>query len=255
MICGENARGMKCRAMKIVVVTGGTKGIGAQTALDFLKQGDNYVIITSRNVPTLSDAFKPYEGKFEHVKMDISDPESVNAGIASILEKHGRIDVLVNNAGITRDTTMKKMQKEQWDEVIATNLTGAFNTCKAVMPGMIAQKSGRIINVSSVIGLMGNFGQANYSASKAGLIGFTKSLALELIRYGITVNAVAPGFIATEMTAAIPEEAMAKINAKIPFGSMGTPEDVAHVILFLAKDESRYITGETISVNGGLYMH
>lgn len=245
----------KYEEMKIVVVTGGTKGIGAQVALDFLKQGDAFVVITSRNVPNLSDAFKAYEGKFEHVKMDVADQESVNTGIAQILEKHGRIDVLVNNAGITRDTTMKKMQREQWDAVIGTNLTGAFHTCKAVMPGMIEQKSGRIINISSVIGLMGNFGQANYSASKAGLIGFTKSLALELIRYGITVNAVAPGFIATEMTAAIPEEAMAKINAKIPFGAMGTPEDISNAVLFLAKDESRYITGETLSVNGGLYMH
>lgn len=241
--------------MKIVVVTGGTKGIGAQVATDFLKQDDTFVVITSRNALTSNEAFKPYEGRYEHVKMDVADQESVNAAIAQILEKHGKIDILVNNAGITRDTSMKKMQKEQWDAVIGTNLTGAFNTSKAVMCSMIEQKHGRIINISSVIGLMGNFGQANYAASKAGLIGFTKSLALELIRYGITVNAVAPGFIETEMTAAIPAEAMEKINAKIPFGSMGTPADISNAVLFLAKDESRYITGETLSVNGGLYMH
>lgn len=243
--------------MQIVLVTGSAQGIGAQIALDFLKQGD-YVVLLDRQpeegLTKVQAMRESYPETCEYRRMDIGDHESVRETVDAIVEKHGRIDVLVNNAGVTRDTTLKKMSMEQWETVIRVNLTGTFSLCRAVVPVMIGQRYGRIINIASAVATMGNVGQANYGASKGGIIALTKSLALECVRYGITVNAVSPGFILTDMTGAMPQRALDAASAKIPYGSFGEPEDIANAVLFLAKKESRYIVGETINVNGGLYL-
>lgn len=239
--------------MKNVLITGGTKGIGKAMALAFMDAG-YFAIITSRNPPA-EGSFAGYEGKFKHYSLNVGDFDSVQETVGKIIADNGPIAVLINNAGITKDKTFKGMTKEMWDAVIGTNLNGVFNVTKAVMPSMIEQKFGRVINISSVVGLKGNFGQTNYCSTKAGVIGFTKALAYESIRNNITVNAIAPGFIATEMTEAMPEEVLANIIKTIPAGRMGKPEEIAHAALFLADEKSGYITGETLSVNGGQYMH
>lgn len=239
--------------MKNVLITGGTKGIGKEMAIAFMDAG-YFAIITSRNPPA-EGAFSGYEGKFKHYALNVGDFDSVQETVGKIIEENGPIAVLINNAGITKDKTFKGMTKEMWDGVINTNLNGVFNVTKAVMPSMIEQKFGRVINISSVVGLKGNFGQTNYCSTKAGVIGFTKALAYESIRNNITVNAIAPGFIATEMTEAMPENVLENIIKTIPAGRMGKPEEIAHAALFLADEKSGYITGETISVNGGQYMH
>lgn len=186
------------------------------------------------------------------LQADISDAEATKAFIEKVLEKFGRIDILVNNAGITRDKTFKKMSFEEWHKVIDTNLTSAFNTCKVALPAMLEQKYGRIINISSVVGQAGGFGQSNYAAAKAGLVGFTKSLALETARGGVTVNAICPGFIGTDMVNAMPDTVLEAIVAQIPMKKLGKPEDVAKGVIFIC--ESEYMTGQSLNLNGGLYM-
>jgi 3-oxoacyl-[acyl-carrier protein] reductase len=184
----------------------------------------------------------------------VTDPAQVAAMVAEAIAGLGKVDILVNNAGITRDRTMRKLSHEDWGAVLDVNLTGSFNCAKAVLEHMLERGSGRIISLSSVVGLMGNFGQANYAASKAGLIGFSKALAREVARKGITVNCLAPGFHDTEMTQAIPDDVKAQILATIPLAKMGTAEDIANAALFLASDEASYITGHVLSVNGGMLM-
>jgi 3-oxoacyl-[acyl-carrier protein] reductase len=184
----------------------------------------------------------------------VTDPATVEAVVAGVLERHGRIDVLVNNAGITRDQLMLRMKRDDWDQVIATNLTSAFTCVHAVLKPMIKQRSGRIISISSVVGQMGNAGQANYAASKAGLIGFSKALAREVASRNITVNVVTPGLIETDMTKAVTDKAQADWASAIPLGRLGTVDEVAAAVCFLASDEAAYITGHVLAVNGGMYM-
>jgi 3-oxoacyl-[acyl-carrier protein] reductase len=190
----------------------------------------------------------------EAVALEVTDTASIERMIAGVLERHGRIDILVNNAGIAHDQLMLRMKREDWDQVIATNLTPAFVLVQAVLRPMVKQRSGRIINISSVVGQTGNAGQANYAASKAGLIGFSKALARELASRSITVNVVAPGLIATDMTKAITEKAQGDWAVQIPLGRLGTAADVAAAVCFLASDEASYITGQVLAVNGGMYM-
>jgi 3-oxoacyl-[acyl-carrier protein] reductase len=186
--------------------------------------------------------------------MDVSDADNVSAAVKSIVEQHSRIDVLVNNAGITRDNLLMRMRPDDWAEVMATNVNGLYYCSQAVLRPMIRQRWGRIINMSSVVGLMGNPGQANYAASKAAIIGFTKALAREVASRSVTVNAIAPGYIETDMTSELSEEAKKALRDAIPLGRIGTPSDVASAVLFLGSDGASYITGQVLSVNGGLYM-
>jgi 3-oxoacyl-[acyl-carrier protein] reductase len=193
-------------------------------------------------------------GQAELATVDVTDAASVDAMVAGVLERHGRIDILVNNAGMARDQLMLRMKRDDWDQVIATNLTSAFVCTQAVLKPMIKQRSGRIISISSVVGQMGNAGQANYAASKAGLIGFSKALAREVASRSVTVNVVTPGLIDTDMTKAITDKAQADWASAIPLGRLGTPDDVAAAVCFLASDEAAYITGQVLAVNGGMYM-
>jgi 3-oxoacyl-[acyl-carrier protein] reductase len=193
-------------------------------------------------------------GKANTVALDVTDATSVEAVIDAALKQHGRIDILVNNAGIARDGLMLRMKRDDWDQVLATNLTAAFTAVQAVLKPMIRQRGGRIISISSVVGQMGNAGQANYAASKAGLIGFSKALAKEVASRNITVNVVTPGLIETDMTRAISEKAQGDWSSAIPLGRLGTPADVAAAVCFLASDEASYITGQVLAVNGGMYM-
>jgi len=247
---------------KAALITGASRGIGKAIALRFAQQGCavalNYVAEASRDnaaeAAQVAREVEDLDGQAICVAADVTSPAAVEAMVAETLHVFTKIDILVNNAGITRDRTLKKLTGEEWDAVLAVNLTGAFNCTKAVLDHMLDRGYGRIISMSSVVGLEGNFGQANYAASKAGLIGFSKSLALEVARKGITVNCIAPGFTDTEMTQAIPDEVKAQILARIPIGRMAAPEDIANAALFLASEEASYITGQVLSVNGGLYM-
>ena len=186
--------------------------------------------------------------------LDVADRASVDAALAKILEAHGRLDILVNNAGITRDNLLLRMKKDEWDQVIATNLTGTYLCTQAALKPMLKQRSGRIVNVTSVVGVTGNAGQANYAASKAGIIGFTKAVAREVASRSITVNAVAPGFIDTDMTAALGDKARESLTASIPLGRVGRPEDIANAVAFLVSDAAAYITGQVLGVDGGFHM-
>lgn len=242
---------------KVVLITGGARGIGYAVAEAFGAEGASIALCDVDENEAVEAAAKlasafgiPALG----IKADVSASGDCEKVTGAANEKFGRIDVLVNNAGITRDTLCLRMSEAQWDAVLDVNLKGAFLMSQAAMKKMIKQRSGRIINVSSIVGQMGNAGQANYSASKSGLIGLTKSLARELSGRNILVNAVAPGFINTRMTEAIPEEAKTKLMEAIPLKRFGQPKDVAQAILFLAGDESSYITGQVLAVNGGMYM-
>ncbi|MCK5487134.1 MAG: 3-oxoacyl-[acyl-carrier-protein] reductase [Desulfobacterales bacterium] len=238
---------------KVVMVTGGAAGIGRVTAENFAKEGARIAIcdVNPEAGETAAKALGP-EASFE--KVDVADSTGVSSWVEGVFEKYGQIDVLVNNAGITRDSLIMRMKEADWDAVIGVNLKSAFNCIKAVSKIMVKQRSGRIINLASVVGVMGNPGQANYVASKAGMIGLTKTVAKELGARGITVNAVAPGFIETDMTEVLSDKVREAMLSMIPLQRAGTPQDVADTITFLASDRAAYITGQVIHVTGGMYM-
>jgi 3-oxoacyl-[acyl-carrier protein] reductase len=242
-------------AGRVALVTGASRGIGRAVALALAARGASVVVAArGENARPVADEIRQAGGTGEAVALDVTEPESVAAAVAFTLEQFGRVDILINNAGITRDQLMLRMKREDWDAVIATNLTAAFTTSQAVLKPMIKQRSGRIINITSVVGQSGNAGQANYAASKAGLIGFTKALALEVASRQVTVNAVAPGLIDTDMTRAVSDAAQEDWAARIPLKRLGQPEDIAGAVVFLASDEAAYITGHVLAVNGGMYM-
>lgn len=241
---------------KVAVVTGSTKGIGKEIALEFARRGAK-VVVSGRNAEraeAVCAEIKAAGGSAMAVVGDVSRMADAQQLIERALEQFGQIDVLVNNAGITRDNLLMRMKEEEWDEVLAINLKGAFNCIKSVTRQMMKQRSGRIINITSVVGQMGNAGQANYAASKAGIIGLTKSVARELASRNITCNAVAPGFIETDMTGALDEKVRESLQAQIPLGRLGSVSDVARATAFLAGDEAAYITGQVINVDGGMVM-
>jgi 3-oxoacyl-[acyl-carrier protein] reductase len=240
---------------RVALVTGASRGIGRAIAIALASRGA-LVVAGARgdHAAPVADEILAAGGRAEPASLDVTEPASVAGVVAGTVERHGRIDILVNNAGITRDTLLLRMKREDWDAVIATNLTGAFTCTQAVLKPMVRQRWGRIISVTSVVGQSGNAGQANYAASKAGLIGFTKALALEVASRNITVNAVAPGMIDTEMTRAIASGAQDSWASRIPMGRLGASEDVAGSVVFLASDEAAYITGHVLAVNGGMYM-
>ncbi|MGE0464337.1 MAG: 3-oxoacyl-ACP reductase FabG [Vicinamibacterales bacterium] len=242
-------------AGRIAIVTGASRGIGRAIAERLGASGATVVCVArGANAAATADAITAAGGTAEAHGVDVTDTAGVEALVAGVLERHGRIDILVSNAGVARDQLMLRMKRADWDEVIATNLTASFTWCQAVLKPMIRQRAGRIVAISSVVGQMGNAGQANYAASKAGLIGFCKALAREVASRNVTVNVVAPGLIATDMTRAITESARADWAGQIPMGRMGAPEDVAAAVRFLASDEASYITGQVLAVNGGMYM-
>jgi 3-oxoacyl-[acyl-carrier protein] reductase len=240
---------------RVAVVTGASRGIGRAVARHLAADGATVIgLARGDHAEAVADEIRSAGGMAEAVSADVTDEAAVEAMVAGVLTRHGRIDILVNNAGITRDQLALRMKRGDWDAVIATNLTAAFVCAQAVLKPMIRQRAGRIINVTSVVGQAGNAGQANYAASKAGLIGLTKSLALEVASRQVTVNAVAPGLIDTDMTRALPQRAGEEWSSRIPLGRLGAAEDVAAAVGFLASDEAAYITGHVLAVNGGMYM-
>jgi 3-oxoacyl-[acyl-carrier protein] reductase len=239
---------------RVALVTGASRGIGRATALALARRGAT-VVAAARgdNARPVAEEIGAAGLKAEAVTLDVTEPQSVEAAIGGVLERHGRIDILVSNAGITRDQLLLRMKREDWDAVLSTNLTATFTICQAVLRPMLKQRAGRVVAISSVVGQMGNAGQANYAASKAGLIGLCKSMALEVASRGITVNVVAPGLIETDMTKALTGTSREEWAERIPLGRLGSPEDVAHAVCFLASDEASYITGHVLAVNGGMY--
>jgi len=240
---------------KVAVVTGAGRGIGRSISVALASRGA-LVVPTDVVKPEGAEAWAPAAGPgrvTDVVLMNVSDGAAADAAFGQVLSAHGRIDILVNNAGITRDQLLMRMKREDWDRVLEVNLSGAFVCTQAVLRPMMKQRSGRIVSISSVVGQMGNAGQSNYAASKAGLIGFSKSLAREVAARNITVNVVAPGLIDPDMTRALPPEVQAEWQSKVPLSRFGTPEDVAAAVCFLASDEASYITGQVLAVNGGMY--
>jgi 3-oxoacyl-[acyl-carrier protein] reductase len=240
---------------KVALVTGASRGIGRAIAATLARQGAT-VIAAARgdNAVQTAGAITEAGGRAESVSVDVTDTAALEALPASIVARHGRLDILVSNAGITRDQLLMRMKRDDWDAVLATNLTATFVLAQAAMRPMLKQKSGRIIAISSVVGQTGNAGQSNYAASKAGLIGFAKALAREVASRSITVNVVAPGMIETDMTRAIADKAQGDWASQIPLGRLGTVDEVAAAVSFLASDEASYITGHVLAVNGGMYM-
>jgi len=241
---------------RVSLVTGASRGIGRAIAAAFAAEGA-HVVLAARDAAKLAQAVAEIQakgGKAEALALDVSDRASVESGFAQVVAAHGRIDHLVNNAGVTRDNLLLRLKAEEWRQVLDTNLTGAFLCTQAVLKPMLKQKSGRIVTITSVVGLGGNAGQANYAASKAGVIGFTKSVAREVASRGITANAIAPGFIETDMTKAMSEKAREAVFAAIPLGRVGRPEDVAGAALFLVSDAAAYVTGQVLAVDGGFHM-
>ncbi len=238
---------------RVALVTGGTRGIGESVSVALKEAGYSVVANYGGN----DQAAQEFSGRtgIPTFKFDVSDFDAVQEGVAQIEAELGSIEVLINNAGITRDGTMHKMDFEKWDKVIQTNLASCFNTSHAVIGGMRERGFGRIVNIGSVNGQSGQYGQVNYAAAKSGIHGFTKALALEGASKGITVNAVAPGYVATEMVRAVPEEILAKIIKTIPVGRLGEPEDIARSVLFFVADDATFVTGSTLSVNGGQHMY
>ncbi len=240
---------------RVALVTGASRGIGRAIAQGLAARGATVVAAARGDhaAGTVAD-IQAAGGRAEAATLDVTGAEAIDRLIAELVDRLGRIDILVNNAGIARDQLLLRMKRDDWDAVLATNLTAAYGCIQAALKPMIRQRSGRIVNVSSVVGQTGNAGQANYAASKAGLIGLTKAVALEVASRNITVNAVAPGLIETDMTRSVPASAQQGWQARIPLGRLGTPEDVAAAVVFLASDEAAYITGHVLAVNGGMYM-
>jgi 3-oxoacyl-[acyl-carrier protein] reductase len=240
---------------KVALITGASQGIGRDTALAFVEAGAK-VAVAARNeekLAALAQEIAAKGGESLAVKMDVAEAEQVKAGFKTVLEKFGKLDILVNNAAITRDGLAMRMKLQDWDAVIKTNLTGAHLCTQQALATMMRARSGRIINIASVVAQTGNAGQSNYVAAKAGLIGLTKAIAMEISSRNVTVNAVAPGFIETPMTDVLPDTVKEELKTRIPLGRMGTGRDVAAAIVFLASDEACYITGHVLDVNGGLY--
>jgi len=244
---------MKRLDNKVAIVTGGAQGIGKATVTKFIDEGASVVIWdVDDNKGNQLESELSSKGKTKFMKVNVAKFDEVEKSVQSVIAEFGRIDILVNNAGILRDATLAKMTPEQWQQVIDVNLTGVFNCTKCVAPFMIEKLYGRIINATSVVGIYGNFGQTNYVATKSGVIGMTKVWARELGRKGINVNAIAPGFIATEMVASMPEKIITMMKEKTPVGRLGTPEDIANGYLFLSSDEASFINGTVLSIDGGV---
>lgn len=242
---------------KVALITGATRGIGKEIALELAANGFDIAVNYRNEQAGMEELKKEIEKnnvRCEFVKADVANFEDCESMVKETIEKFGKIDVLVNNAGITKDGLIMRMKKEDFESVIDVNLTGTFNVTRNVIPHMLKQRSGRIINVSSVVGVAGNAGQTNYSASKAGIIGFTKSLAKEVASRNILVNAIAPGFIDTDMTSVLSDAVKEGINAQIPLKRMGTPREVAKVVKFLSSEDSSYVTGQVINIDGGMVM-
>jgi 3-oxoacyl-[acyl-carrier protein] reductase len=241
---------------RVAFVTGASRGIGRAIAVSLCRSGFDIVVASPEieKNEEVAEEIRACSGEAMTVNLDVTSAESVKAAFGKALADKTRIDVLVNNAGITRDGLAVRMKPNDWDLVMQINLDGAFRCCQAVLPGMMRNRWGRIINIASVVGQAGSAGQANYAASKAGLIGLTKSLAQEMASRNITVNAVAPGYIDTDMTKVLPEDVRAKILAAVPLGRMGKAEDIASAVKFLASEDAAYITGQVLAVNGGMYM-
>jgi 3-oxoacyl-[acyl-carrier protein] reductase len=260
MLCGSSGEdrlgNMTESAGRIALVTGASQGIGRACALALAKAGAT-VALAARNTAKLAEVQAEIEaagGQAAAFAMDVASEESIKAGAAAMLERFGKVEILVNNAGITRDDLMLRMKRADWDDVLTTNLTGAFLLTQALLRPMMKNRWGRIVNVSSVVGRTGQAGQVNYAAAKAGLIGMTRSLARELASRGITVNAVAPGYVETPMTAVLDEKQTAAMLAAIPAGRAGTDEEIAHAVVYLASEHAGYVTGHVLDVNGGMFM-
>lgn len=238
---------------RVALVTGGTRGIGAAISVA-LKEAGRTVVASYAGNTAAAEAFSKETG-IEAIKFDAGNYEESVAAVNDIAARHGSIEILVNNAGITRDAVMSKLTRTMWDEVIDTNLGSCFNLCKATFDGMKAGKFGRVVNIGSINGQAGQYGQVNYAAAKSGIHGFTKALAQEGARYNITVNAVAPGYVDTDMVRAVPADVLEKIIAKIPRGRLGTANDIARGVAFLTADDADFITGSTLSINGGQHMY
>lgn len=238
---------------KIALVTGASRGIGKAIALTLVARGAT--VIGTATSETGAEAISAYlDGKGKGFALNVTDPASIDETLNNIRQQFGEIDILVNNAGITRDNLLMRMKEDEWQDIIDTNLSSVYRLSKAVLRAMMKKRCGRIISIGSVVGVMGNAGQANYAAAKAGLIGFSKSLAREVASRGITVNVVAPGFIETDMTKALTDEQRAGILSQVPANRLGDAQEIANAVAFLASDEASYITGETLHVNGGMYM-